>query len=244
MSNKTTVVFLHGAGTGAWIWERVINELPVPAIALNVPGRSPEATPERCADALVAELNQREIGSVILVLHSLAGVLAPGLVARLGARVKRCIFVAAVIPPSGGSFVDALGFVNRLILRILFKLNPKGLTPSPSMLRTELCSDLSLQDSEQIISRYTPEMPGLYLTPVGKFSPLPNATYIKLLKDQSLPPARQEMMLTRLSQPIVRELATGHMPMLAAPTALANLIMKETEIAPLPPSQAKIGFNL
>ena len=135
MSNKTTVVFLHGAGTGAWVWERVMNELSVPAIALDVPGRSTGATPQNCAEALVAELDQRGIDSVILVMHSLAGVLAPGLVARLGARVKRCIFVAAVIPPSGGSFVDALGFVNRQILRVLFNLNPKGLAPSPEMLR-------------------------------------------------------------------------------------------------------------
>jgi pimeloyl-ACP methyl ester carboxylesterase len=230
MSNKTTVVFLHGAGTGAWVWERVINELPVPAIALDVPGRSAGTTPQRCAEALVAELDQRGIDSVILVMHSLAGVLAPGLVARLGSRLKRCIFVAAVIPPSGGSFMDALGFVKRFILRILFKLNPKGLTPSPEMIRAELCNDLSPQDSQQIISRFTPEMPGLYLTPVDAFLPLPNATYIKLLKDQSVSPAQQETMLTRLAQPVVRELETGHMAMLAAPAALANLIMKETEI--------------
>jgi pimeloyl-ACP methyl ester carboxylesterase len=228
MSDKTTIVFLHGAGTGAWVWERVINELSVPAIALDVPGRSPEATPERCADALVAELDQRGIGPVILALHSLAGVLAPGLAARLGDRVKRSVFVAAVIPPSGGSFVDALGFMNRLILRVLFKFNPKGLTPSPAMLRAELCKDLSPEECERLISRYAPEMPGLYLTPVVKFSPLPNATYIKLLNDQSVPPDRQETMLTRLSQPTVRELATGHMAMLADPAALAKLIMEET----------------
>jgi pimeloyl-ACP methyl ester carboxylesterase len=231
MSNITTVVFLHGAGTGAWVWERVMNELPAPAIALDVPGRSAGATPESCVDALAAELDQRGIDSVILVLHSLAGVLAPGFAACLGGRVKRCIFVAAVIPPSGGSFVDARGFVNRLILRILFKLNPKGLTPSPAMIRAELCNDLSPQDSEQLISRFTPEMPGLYLTPVIKFSPLPNATYIKLLKDQSVPPAQQETMLARLAQPVVRELETGHMAMLAAPKALADLIMKEVELA-------------
>jgi pimeloyl-ACP methyl ester carboxylesterase len=231
MSNKTTVVFLHGAGTGAWVWERVMNELSVPAIALDVPGRSAGATPQNCAEALVAELDQRGIDSVILVMHSLAGVLAPGLVARLGARVKRCIFVAAVIPPSGGSFVDALGFVNRQILRVLFKLNPKGLTPSPEMLRAELCNDLSPQDSEQIISRFIPEMPGLYLTSVGAFSPLSNATYIRLLKDKSVPPERQDTMLARLSQPSVRELETGHMAMLAAPKALADLIMEEAEPA-------------
>lgn len=232
MSNKTTVVFLHGAGTGAWVWERVINELSVPTIALEVPGRRAGVTPEGCAEALAAEIDQQGIDSVVLVMHSLAGVLAPGLVARLGDRVKRCIFVGAVIPPSGGSFVDALGFVNRLILSILFKFNPQGLKPSPEMIRAELCNDLNPQDSEEMIARFTPEMAGLYLTPVGKFSPLPNATYIKLLKDQSVSPAQQNSMLARLAQPVVRELETGHMAMLSAPAALAKLIMEEVEMTP------------
>ncbi|MCG2785583.1 MAG: alpha/beta hydrolase [Anaerolineae bacterium] len=231
MSNETTIVFLHGAGTGAWVWERVMDELSIPSVALDIPGRVAGATPENCSEALVAELDRRGIDSIILVMHSLAGVLAPGLMARLGTRIKRCIFVAAVIPPSGGSFVDALGFVNRQILRALFKLNPKGLTPSPEMLRAELCNDLSPQDSEQIISRFTPEMPGLYLTSVNAFSPLPNATYIRLLKDKSVPPERQDTMLARLSQPSVRELETGHMAMLAAPKALTDLIMEEVEPA-------------
>lgn len=232
MSNKTTVVFLHGAGTGAWVWERVINELSVPTIALEVPGRRAGVTPEGCAEALAAEIDQQGIDSVVLVMHSLAGVLAPGLVARLGKRVKRLVFLSAVIPPSGGSFVDALGFVNRLILSILFKFNPQGLKPSPEMIRAELCNDLNPQDSEEMIARFTPEMPGLYLTPVGKFSPLPNATYIKLLKDQSVSPAQQNSMLARLAQPVVRELETGHMAMLSAPAALAKLIMEEVEMTP------------
>lgn len=232
MSNKTTVVFLHGAGTGAWVWERVINELSVPTIALEVPGRRAGVTPEGCAEALAAEIDQQGIDLVVLVMHSLAGVLAPGLVARLGKRVKRLVFLSAVIPPSGGSFVDALGFVNRFILSILFKFNPQGLKPSPEMIRAELCNDLNPQDSEEMIARFTPEMPGLYLTPVGKFSPLPNATYIKLLKDQSVSPAQQNSMLARLAQPVVRELETGHMAMLSAPAALAKLIMEEVEMTP------------
>ncbi len=232
MSNKTTIVFLHGAGTGAWVWERVINELSVPTIALEVPGRRAGATPEGCAEALAAELDQMGVDSVILVLHSLAGVLAPGLAARLGKRVKRLVFLSAVIPPSDGSFVDALGFVNRLILSILFKFNPQGLKPSPEMIRAELCNDLDPQDSDEMIARFTPEMPGLYLIPVGKFSPLPHATYIKLLKDQSVSPEQQNSMLARLAQPVVRELETGHMAMVSAPAALAKLIMEEVEMTP------------
>jgi pimeloyl-ACP methyl ester carboxylesterase len=231
MSNGVTIVFLHGAGTGTWVWERVMNELSTPTVALDNYGRIKGATPDNCAEAIVAELDRMGIGSVILVMHSLAGVLASRLSERLGSRVKRCLFIAAVIPPLGGSFVDASGFMNRLVLRILFKLNPKGLKPSPTMIRNAYCNDLNPQDTENVISRYTAEMPGLYLTPSGSFSPVSNSTYIKLLKDQSVPPLQQDSMIVRLDKPNVREIDAGHLVMLSNPVALANLIKEDVEIA-------------
>ncbi len=231
MSNEVTIVFLHGAGTGAWVWERVMNELSTPAVALDIPGRIDGATPDNCAAALVNELDRMGIDSVILVMHSLAGVLASGLSARLGSRVKRCVFIAAVIPPSGGSLVDTLGFMNRQVLRVLFKFNPKGLKPSPAMIRNQLCNDLSPQDAEDVISRYAAEMPGLYLTPGGAIPPLPNSTYVKLLKDQSVSPPQQDSMIVHLDNPLVREIDAGHLVMLSTPATLANLIKEEVETA-------------
>jgi len=231
MKNKITLILLHGAGTGAWVWERVMQELSTPAIALDIPGRIEGATPDSCAAALVAELDRKGVDSVILVLHSLAGVLAPGLAARLGSRLKHLVYVAAVIPPSGGSFVDALGFANRVILRILFRFNPKGLKPSPAMIRRELCNDLDPLDAEQVISRYTAEMPGLYLTPVGAPSSLPSTTYVRLLKDQSVVPSQQEAMIARLDGPRVREMDAGHLVMLSSPAALAKILEEEVQSA-------------
>ncbi|MBK6485922.1 MAG: alpha/beta fold hydrolase [Gemmatimonadetes bacterium] len=83
MDSQPTVVFLHGAGTGAWVWDRVTQALDRPAIALEVPGRTVGATPDGCASQLVEQLYRQGIGSVTVVLHSLAGVLAPALAARL-----------------------------------------------------------------------------------------------------------------------------------------------------------------
>lgn len=233
MSNEVTILFLHGAGMGPWVWDRVIQELSTPAVALEIPGRTHNATPENCAAAIVTELDRMGIGPVVLVMHSLAGVLAPGLSARLGSRVKRFVFVSAVIPPPGGSFVDALGFMNRQILRILFKFNPNGLKPSPTMIQRELCNDLDPQDTEDVVSRYMAEMPGLYLTPVTATAPIANATYIKLLKDQSVPPTQQNSMIARLDKPLVREIDAGHLAMLSAHTTLANLIQQEVGASPL-----------
>lgn len=231
MTSNVTMVFLHGAGTGAWVWERVINQLSLPALALDVPGRVNGVTPDSCSAALVAELDRRGVGSVILALHSLSGVLAPSLAARLGSRLRHIVYVAAVIPPDGGAFVDALPFVNRLVLRLLFKLNRKGLKPSPAMIRSQLCNDLNAEDADLVVARYAAEMPGLYLSLTGAPSPRGGATYIKLLMDRSVPPSQQDSMIMRLGNPRVLEVEAGHLVMLSAPALLAKILAAETQLA-------------
>ena len=231
MNNEPTAVLLHGAGTGAWVWERVIRDLAMPTIALDVPGRTVGATPDGCATEPVAELDRRGVGSVMLVLHSLAGVLAPGLARKLGSRLTHCVFVSAVIPPPGGAFVDALGFANRLILRALFRFNPGGLKPSPKMIRRELCNDLTEQDTTAVVSRYVAETPELYLTPVGGPPAAPRCAYVKLLKDRSVLPAQQDLMIARRDNSRVHEIDAGHLAMLLAPASLAEVLMREASSA-------------
>ena len=202
MASDATIVMLHGAGTGAWVWERVQALLTTPAVALDIPSRLEGATPDGCAAAVALELDRRGISEIVLVLPSLAGVLAASIAQRLGPRLKCCVFVAAVIPPPGGSFVDALGFVNRVVLRLLFRFNPTGLKPSPKMIRAELCNDLSVSDAEQLITRYAAEWPGLYLTPAGTMPDRPISTaYVRLSRDQSVTPKQQALMIARLHAP-------------------------------------------
>lgn len=225
------IVLLHGAGTGSWVWERVIRELATPAAALDVQGRRAGATPDGCAAQLVGELDRKGVESIVLVVHSLAGVLVPALAARLGSRLRNAIFMAAVVPPSGGAFVDALSLPNRLILRALFRLNRGGLKPSAAMIRRELCNDLDEQDAELVVSRYEAELPGLYLTPTGTWPSLPACAYIKLRKDRSVIPSQQDQMIARLGTHRVHEIAAGHLAMLSAPAELARVLEQEASFA-------------
>ena len=221
-------VFLHGAGAGPWVWERVIQHVGRSGLALDYPGRVQGATPDRCAEAIVTELDRRRIGDVVLVLHSLAGVLTRDLAARLGHRLRGCVFLSAVVPPPGGSFVDSVGFVNGAILRILFRMKPHGLRPSPKMIERELCNDLDSADAEEVVARYAAEMPGLYLTPSGTHPIESPTTYIKLLHDRSVTPGQQQAMIARLERARVRELPAGHLAMLSMPRALGKVIGKES----------------
>lgn len=219
----STFVLLHGAGVGAWVWDKVMAEMSATSLALDVPGRRPGVTPEECASDLVAELDRRGVEGVVLVAHSLAGVLVPAMAQRLKMRLHRCIYVSGVVPPNGRAFVDAFPLVNRLVLRSLFRFNPDGLRPSPKMIRKELCNDLDAEMTAEVVSKYAAEFPGLYLTPVGEL-PMLHTTYIRLLNDQSVTPALQNRMIARLGSPRVRELNAGHLAMLSMPFELAAML--------------------
>ena len=223
----TTIVLLHGAGTGAWVWERVQASLQTSSLALDIPCRVAGATPDGCAAAIVSELDRRGVAEVVMVLHSLSGVLAAGLARRLGPRLKSCVFVASVIPPNGGAFVDALGFINRSILRILFRLNPRGLKPSAKMIRAAMCNDLSETDAELVIARYAAEWPGLYLTPMGGMPSGIRMEYVRLLRDQSVTLKQQGAMITHLQSPRIDSIDAGHLAMLSRPTELAQILDTE-----------------
>ena len=161
------------------------------------------------------------------VLHSLAGVLAHALSARSGSRLKSCVFVSAVIPPPGGAVIDTLGCVQRLIFRTLFTFRPGGLKPSAAMIRRTLCEDLAEQDAELVVSRYRAEMPGLYPESAGAAPALARCTFVKLLKDRSITPTQQDKMIGRLENCRVHEIDSGHLVMLSAPAALAEVCLQE-----------------
>jgi pimeloyl-ACP methyl ester carboxylesterase len=223
-SNPATFAFVHGAGTGPWIWQRVRDALGLPSLAVEVPSRRNDASPAGCAAEIVRQLDEADVGDVVLVLHSLAGVLAAPLAARLGPRLRSTILVSAVIPAPGKRFVDAVGFPGSLILKLLFRFNPQGLKPSAKMLRGELCNDLTETDATDLVNRYEPEWPGLYLGRVEAAGPLPSPIYIRLTNDRSISPARQDRMIAQIPEARVVEFDAGHMAMLSRPRELAQLL--------------------
>lgn len=218
-----TAIMLHGAGTGSWVWERVATAMTTPTVALDVPGRVEGATPDGCAAQLVADIDAAGVNDVVLVVHSLSGVLASDLAQRLGPRLRHVVYVSAVIPSAGRSFVDAIGFPAGFVLRVLFRFNRSGLSPAESMIRGELCNDLDESDTARVVARYEAEFPGLYVTPVGRPPAVPS-TYVRLSRDKSLAPALQSKMVAHLDSPHQVEVDAGHLVMLSQPTELAAIL--------------------
>ena len=216
-------VFLHGSGTGPWIWEAVRRHLPVASTALTVPSDRSGTDPVLCASEILSDPAFPTHGPVVLVLHSLAGVLEAPLAQALGDRLLHVVLVASVVPAPGRTFASTMGFPASLILPLLFRFQPQGLVPSPSMIVDQLGTDLDDAQRTELVARFRPEMRGLFLERVPVEEARIPRTYLLCQRDRSVSPALQTRIATRLGAQI-RSLESGHLPMLSRPAEVAGII--------------------
>jgi pimeloyl-ACP methyl ester carboxylesterase len=156
-------VLIHGAGMGAWVWDRVIPLLDRPALAVDLPGRGARPADPRTstlADATrsvlddVARFDHARVG---VVGHSLGGVVALAVAASLGERVEEIVLIAAPVPDDGKPFPSALPPVQRLMLRAVVRASPKGPRIPRFAARRSLCNDLDDATTEMVTSQLVRE---------------------------------------------------------------------------------------
>jgi pimeloyl-ACP methyl ester carboxylesterase len=102
----TTFALVHGAWHGAWCWDLLVPELERRggrALALELPCEDPEAGCSAYAEVVLRALPAGD-EDVVLVGHSLGGLTIPLVAARR--RVRRLVFLCALIAEPGLSFVD------------------------------------------------------------------------------------------------------------------------------------------
>jgi pimeloyl-ACP methyl ester carboxylesterase len=233
----TSVVLLHGGSTSSRQWDLVVERLAAPALALDVPGRGDRPadverlTLTQALDSLEADAGTA--GPVILVAHSSGGLLVPGLVDRLGRRVRRVILVAASVTVDGGTGMDCMKPRHAEGLRAMRAASRRGVaravTPAepPSAERLRTAWGTSLTD-EQIAfvthpSRWVSDTINFYDEPLdwSAVRELP-CYYVMTVYDTAVPPELQEVMASRVAAAIV-PLASGHLPHVTMPDAMAAL---------------------
>ena len=101
-NGMTTFVLLHGAWHGAWCWtplQRHLTAMGARSVAMDLPADEPAAGIERYADVACQAVPEDD--DVVIVAHSLAGLVAPIVADRVGAR--GLLMVAALWPHPGRS---------------------------------------------------------------------------------------------------------------------------------------------
>lgn len=217
------IVFLPGAGLGSWIWDASRGRLPFPSIAVDLPSGPRGGFPEIAAREILEHLDIPAGEEVVLVLHSLAGVLEAPMVHLLGNRLAGVVHLASVVPPPGKSFASTRGFPVSWILRILFAFHPRGLRPGDEMILAQLGEGLPEALRRDLVSRHRPERPGLFLDSTPRDTVSPSRVYLRCRRDRAVPPALQTRIAARLGATVI-DLETGHLPMLSDPDGFTTAL--------------------
>lgn len=174
-------------------------------LAVDLPGRGRNpadlstVTITDWVDSVVAEVENASLGDVVVFGHSMGGLTVPGVVARLGTRVREMILAAAFIPPQGSSVADTLGGPLAPLARVGARIRRSGAMPSAAA-RLTFWNAMSWEQQRYALSRLYPESARVISERVDR-SDLPAEvprTWIMTLRDRALSPRQQQRCIQSL----------------------------------------------
>jgi pimeloyl-ACP methyl ester carboxylesterase len=225
-----TFVLVHGGSFAASCWDFVLPHLDAPAIAVDLPGRGTRPRPladlsiADFVEAVVDEIESRDLHDVVLVGHSMAGITMPGVAGRIPQRLARLVFVACTVPADGERSVDTLDPDIRALAE-QNAIRPEGGKMDDAMATAMFCNDMDDEQTAATLSRMVPEAVHLVLAPVslaGLRHDVPR-TWIRTEHDLIVTPAKQDLFAARTGSTVI-PVDAAHMAMISRPAALAGIL--------------------
>ena len=153
-----TFVLVHGGGHTSRCWEPTLPQLAAPVFCVDLPGRGRRPGPldrlrlADSVDAVVEDLVGAGDDPVVLVGHSMAGLVLPGVLERVPERVRHLVLISGAIPPDGGSLLDLLP---PEIVDFVRKQEP---TPEGAELTAEEIRVMQCYDMDEAQTQFTLEV--------------------------------------------------------------------------------------
>jgi pimeloyl-ACP methyl ester carboxylesterase len=238
-----TYILVHGAWHGAWCWNKVIPLLQAngnTAIAIDLPGHGTNAghtldiNLDDYVNAVMTAANDQK-GQVILVGHSMAGIVISQTAEKLGSeKVSTLIYLDAFLPKNGESLFG-------LVEATLKHLTPDSRKPAlvgniitsddhkTNSINTEMAADIFYHDCSEEDKKFA-------LARISKEPIVPLATPLRLTDDvygvipkyYILCTESRDMDKTFLStnMPCVKvyKLASSHSPFFSIPEKLVDIL--------------------
>ncbi len=242
-------VLVHGAWHGAWSWSRVLPHLRVlghtaHAVTLTGVGErahllSREITLETHIADVVQLIEAEELQDVILAVHSYAGMIGTAVADRMPQRLKHLVYVDACIPEPGESWSSRHKPDTKQARLDAAKAHPLNalVPPDPAIF------GLVGADHAWVQRRQTPHPMGPY-THALNFSAERVASVPRTFVDCTTPPlATIDSIRSRVRDvnfwgglwhkgsggAHIAVMETGHDPMVSAPFALVQILLKTAE---------------
>jgi pimeloyl-ACP methyl ester carboxylesterase len=238
------IVLVHGACSHSGCWTPTVAALAerapdIRVVAVDLPGRGRSSVPlagvtvAGCVDEVVRQIEAAGVDDVVLVGHSLAGVILPSVATRLGSRrVRRLVFLTCAVPPEGGSVVDVLRGPLRAIAAVAARR--RGPTRLPAFVAVAAFANGMDRSLRRIVAdSLCPEAGWLIAEPVSRhgLDPTIPRTWILTRRDRGLRPAQQRRSIDNLGGvDECIELDAPHDAMISHPNDLADILLARTHV--------------
>ena len=233
----STFILIHGAWHGRWCWDELIPLLEAgkhKVVAIDLPGSGDDPTPPgdvslaAYCDAVVHTVcSQGE--PVVLVGHSMGGLVITQVAELVPERVAALVYVAAFLPDNGQSLKQLADQGAPLSL----EYSADGLTAiiPPQSASDTLFADVHLDICKSAVAKLRPQALAPLGTPVEttpeRFGSVPRH-YVECIRDRAIPIEAQRKMAAVNTCVSIQSLETGHSPFLSAPAQLANALLNTT----------------
>jgi pimeloyl-ACP methyl ester carboxylesterase len=242
------LVLIHGGAHAADSWDLVAAELrgiapELRVLAVDLPGRRGKpgdlrkATIRDWVDSVVSDIDQAGLDRIVVAGHSMAGLIVPGVVAKLGtARVAEAVFVAAFVPPKGHSMADTMPGPGAPFVRwgAIFGRPYKV----PIAARVLFCNGMTRAQRQFAMSRICTESMTIVAEPVER-GDLPagvTRTWIMTLRDRALSRTQQLACIDALGGvDAMYSIDTCHDVMISQPQWLAQIFLERCQVPAVAP---------
>ena|GEM_PF-43219 len=255
-ANPQTYVLVHGAWQAPYVWDAVRVDLVNKGhkvVVVELPGHGADKTPPQHLSLdvyrdKVIEAITKAGGKVILVGHSMGGMVVTAVAEKVPSRISKLVYIGAFLPTSGQALTD-MAFSDPDS-----KLGPL-LLPSADRLTLDVKHDsltsLFIHDGaqatkEQVLTNYRAE-PAIpftnKVTLTNDHFGAVEKVYIKTLRDVVISPGLQDRMIAGAGITTVYEVNTSHSPFLAQPQAVSNLLLTIGQVTVLTQYEVKKSYT-
>jgi pimeloyl-ACP methyl ester carboxylesterase len=233
------LVLIHGGSHAADCWDLTIADLLSTApelrvFAVDLPGRRGKpgdlrkATIREWVDSAVNDIDAASLDSIVLAGHSMAGLVMPGIMTKLGAaRIAEAVFVTAFVPAQGFAMAETLEGPATPFIRWGARIGRPYKLPIAA--RLLFCNGMTRAQRQFAMSRLYRESMTIVADPVDR-SDMPVAvprTWVMTLNDRTLSEAQQRASIDALGGvDAVYPIDTCHNVMISEPARLARILLE------------------
>jgi len=232
-----TFVLVHGGGHGGWCWQRTARLLRAQGHDVYTPTLTgfgershldvATVTFSTFVQDVVNVILFEDLHEVVLVGHSMGGVIIPRVAEALPDRIRRVVWLAAVVTGDGESLLDAVPQSPWIARAVTIGADGTAHT-DPDLILDANIHDGTPEERTFVRDRHLPYPPHA-LTEPGRLSAflalgLPT-TYVTATEDRTIEPHIAARFAARLPGASVRRVPGGHDCMITQPGAIAAALV-------------------